>query len=96
MQLRPIGDHLIVKPLAKEETSASGIIIPETAEKERPEQGTVLAIGPGKLLENGTRSAMDVAVGNKILFKKYSPDEFKLEEKEYLVVSASDIIAIIE
>ena len=75
MKLRPVGDHIIVKAVSKEETSASGIIIPDTIDKERSERGEVIAVGSGRELEAGKRSAMDVAVGNQVLFKKYAPDE---------------------
>lgn len=96
MNLRPVGDHLIVKPLAKEETSASGIIIPDTVDKERPERGEVIAVGPGRILENGQRSPMEAKVGDKVVFKKYAPDEFKLDGVEYLVIKADDVVAVIE
>ena len=96
MTLRPIGDHLIVKPLAKEEKSASGIIIPDTVEKERAERGEVVAVGPGRTLENGTRSVVDVKVGDKVVFKKYAPDEVKVGGEEFLVIKMEDVIAVIE
>jgi len=96
MNLRPLNDRLIVKALPKEEVTKSGIILPDTADKERPEQGEVIAVGPGKLLEDGKRSAMDVKVGDKILFKKYAPDEVKVEDQEYLVISEYDILAVLE
>lgn len=96
MQLRPIGDHLIVKAISKEEVSASGIIIPDTVDKERPERGEVIAVGPGKTLENGSRSTMDVAVGNKVVFKKYAPDEVKIDGVDYLVIRMDDVVAVIE
>ncbi|HEU0050991.1 MAG TPA: co-chaperone GroES [Patescibacteria group bacterium] len=96
MNLRPLGDRVIVVATTKEEMTKSGIILPETVDKERPEQGEVIAIGPGKLLENGTRAPMNIKVGDKIIFKKYSPDEIKVEDKEYLVLSESDIMAIVE
>lgn len=96
MQLRPVGDHLIVKPLPKEETSASGIIIPDTVDKERPERGEIIAVGPGRVLENGQRSVMEAKVGDKVVFKKYAPDEFKLDGVEYLVIKADDVMAVIE
>lgn len=96
MQLRPVGDHLIVKPLAKEELSASGIIIPDTVDKERPERGEVIAVGPGRLLENGQRSVPEAKVGDKVVFKKYAPDEFKLDGVEYLVIKSDDVMAVIE
>ncbi|MFA6100360.1 MAG: co-chaperone GroES [Patescibacteria group bacterium] len=96
MNLRPLNDRLIVKALPKEEVTKSGIILPDTADKERPEQGEVIAVGPGKLLEDGKRSAMDVKVGEKILFKKYAPDEVKVEDQEYLVISEYDVLAVLE
>ena len=96
MQLRPTGDHVIVKPLAKEEKSVSGIIIPDTVEKERAERGEVVAVGPGRTLENGARSVVDVKVGDKVVFKKYAPDEVKIDGVELLVIKADDVIAVIE
>lgn len=96
MNLRPLNDRLIVKAVAKEEKTKSGIVLPDTLDKERPEQGEVIAVGPGRVMENGTRSAMSVKVGDKILFKKYSPDEVKIDGVEYLVVSESDVMAVIE
>lgn len=96
MTLRPIGDHLIVKPLAKEEKSASGIIIPDTVEKERAERGEVVAVGPGRTLENGTRSVVDVKVGDKVVFKKYAPDEVKVGGEEFLVIKMEDVVAVME
>ncbi len=94
--LRPLGDRLIVKALSKEEKTSSGIILPDTADKERPEQGEVVAVGPGRILDNGSVSAMHVNVGDKVVFKKYSPDEVKIEGKEFLVISESDVLAVIE
>lgn len=96
MNLRPLNDRLVVKPLSKEEVTASGIILPDTVEKERPEQGEVIAVGPGRPLDNGSRAEMSVKVGDKVVFKKYSPDEVKVEDEEYLVISESDILAVIE
>ncbi len=96
MNIRPLGDHVIVDPMKPEEVTKSGIIIPGTADKEKPEQGTVLAIGPGKLNDQGTRMPMSVKVGDKVMFKKYSPDEVKVDDKEYFVISESDVIAILE
>ena len=96
MKLRPLGDRLIVKPLGQEEVTKSGIILPDTVEKERPEKGEVIATGPGKILDNGARSEMGVKVGDKIVFKKYSPDEVKIDDVEYLVISESDVMAVIE
>ena len=96
MKLKPVGDHIIVKAISKEETSASGIIIPDTIDKERSERGEVIAVGPGRELEAGKRSAMDVAVGNQVLFKKYAPDEVKIDGGDFLVIRMDDIMAIVE
>jgi chaperonin GroES len=96
MQLRPLGDRVIVKPAAKEEMTKAGIILPDTVDKERPEQGEIIAVGPGRLLDSGTRATMSLKVGDKIVFKKYSPDEVKVEDQDYLVISESDVMAVIE
>jgi chaperonin GroES len=96
MKLRPLGDHVIVKPLKENETTKSGIVLPDTVDKEKPEKGEVIAIGPGKLMENGQRSPMSVKVGDKVVFKKYSPDEIKVDDEEVLVLNESDIIAVLE
>jgi chaperonin GroES len=95
MKLKPLHDNVVVKPASAEETTASGIVLPETS-KERPEKGEVVAVGPGRHLENGQLSKMDVKVGDKIMFKKYSPDEIKIDGEEYLLLRESDIIAILE
>lgn len=96
MNVKPLNDRVIVKPISAEEVSKSGIILPETVDKEKPERGEIIAVGPGKLLENGARASMSVAVGNKVMFKKYSPDEIKVDGVEYLVLEESDILAILE
>ena len=96
MTLKPLGDHVIVKPLNNEEVTKAGIVLPSTVDKDRPERGEVIAVGPGRVLDNGSRSPMDVSVGQKIVFKKYAPEEFKIEGENYLVISANEIIAIIE
>lgn len=95
-KLAPLNDKVIVKALDKEKVTESGIVLPDTIDKDRPEQGEVIALGPGKLLENGERQKMSVKVGDKVLFTKYSPNEVKVDEVEYLVISESDILAIIE
>lgn len=96
MNLRPLNDRLILKAASKEEKTASGLILPGTNEKERPEQGEVIAVGPGRLKDDGTRVTMSVKIGDKVVFKKYAPDEVKLDGQEYLVLSESDIMAVIE
>lgn len=96
MNLRPLSDKVLVTVSPKEEMTASGLVLPDTASKERPEQGTVVAVGPGRLDETGKIIPMSVKIGDKVVFKKYSPDEVKVDGKEYLVVSESDLIAVIE
>jgi chaperonin GroES len=96
MNLRPLSDKVIVTVSPKEEMTASGLVLPDTGSKERPEQGTVVAVGPGRLDESGKAMPMSVKVGDKVVFKKYSPDEVKVDGKEYLVLSESDLIAVIE
>jgi chaperonin GroES len=93
MNLQPLTDHLIVRPLKQEKTQ-SGIVVPEEA-KEKPETGEVLAVGPGRILDNGSRLPMTVKAGDKILFRKYAPDEFKNDGETLLILSESDILAVI-
>ena len=92
--IRPVGDRVVVKPAAKEEVTKSGIVIPDTA-KEKPQEGIVIAIGSGRLLDNGERAAIDVHEGDRVLFAKYGGTEFKLDGEEYLVLKESDILAIV-
>ncbi len=94
-KLRPLGDRVVVKPLPREEMTKSGIVLPDTA-KEKPQEGEVLAAGPGKMLDDGTREAMDVKVGDKVLYAKYAGTEFKVEGDDLLIVSQKDILAIVE
>ena len=96
MKLKPLHDHIVVKPISENEITKSGIVLPDTIDKEKPEKGEVVAVGSGKMLDNGQRAPMSVKVGDKVMFKKYSPDEIKIDEEDYLVLSESDIIAIIE
>src|SRR3989338_8560210 len=88
----PLGDRVLVLPLDKnEKMSSAGIIIPETIDKERPDQGTVVAVGPGKRNETGHLQSINVKVGQKVIFSKYGPDEIKIDSKEYYVISESNI-----
>ena len=95
MNLKPLSNHVFIEPLEEEKTTKSGIVLPDTAEKEKPIRGKVLAIGPGKLNEKGERIPMSVKVGDVVLFKKYGPDEIEIEDKKYLVGDEEDILAII-
>lgn len=96
MKLKPLHDNVVVKPMSAEETTASGIVLPDNASKEKPEKGEVLAVGPGKIMENGQLKPMNVKIGDKVMFKKYSPDEIKIDDEEYLLISESDILGILE
>ena len=93
-KLQPLGDRVVVKPMPREEMTKSGIVLPDTA-KEKPQEGEILAIGPGAFDTEGKRIAMDVKVGQKVLYGKYSGTEFKLEDDELLIVSQKDILAIV-
>ncbi|MFH1780576.1 MAG: co-chaperone GroES [Candidatus Nealsonbacteria bacterium] len=96
MNIKPISDHVLIEPIKGEEKSKGGILLPETAEKERPEQGTIIAAGPGKKDETGKIIPMEVKAGDKVLFTKYGPNEIKVEDKEYLIAKEEDILAILE
>ncbi|MDD3285212.1 MAG: co-chaperone GroES [Patescibacteria group bacterium] len=96
MTLKPLSNHVIVKAAAQEEVTKSGIVLPGTADKERPEKGEVIAVGPGKIMDNGQLAPMGLKVGNQVVFKKYSPDEIKIDGEDYLILSEDDIVAIIE
>lgn len=95
MKLKPLGDRLVVKPKETEETTASGIILPETA-KEKPQQGEVLAVGPGRRDEDGDRIEMDVAIGDVVLYAKYAGTEIKVDGDKLLILKESDVLAIVE
>ena len=95
-RIRPLADRVVVKPADREEKTKSGIYLPDTASKERPMEGTVLAVGEGRLDDDGRRVPMSVKAGDKILFAKYSGTEFKIDEIEYLILSEKDILGIIQ
>jgi chaperonin GroES len=95
MNLKPLGDRLIVEPIEQEERTSSGIVLPETA-KEKPMQGKVLALGPGARQEDGSRLAMDVSKGDTVLYAKYAGAEVKIENKKYLILKESDVLAIVQ
>jgi len=94
-KLKPLGDRLVVEPIEQEETTASGLVLPETA-KEKPQEGTVLAIGPGRRDDDGERIEMDVAVGDIVLYAKYAGTEVKMEGDKLLILKESDVLAILE
>jgi chaperonin GroES len=94
-KLRPLGDRVVVEPTPREEMTKSGIVLPDTA-KEKPQEGKVLAAGPGAFDNEGKRIAMDVKVGDKVLYAKYAGTEFKIDGEDLLIVSQKDILAIVE
>src|SRR5579872_4048763 len=94
MNLKPLGDRVVLKPVEKEERTKSGIVLPDTA-KEKPQEGIVEAVGTGRILDNGTKVPMELKVGDKILYAKYAGNEFKIDEVEYLIVSEKDVLAVV-
>ena len=93
--IRPLGERVVVKPLPSEERTKSGIVLPDTA-KEKPQEGEVIAVGSGKILETGQRVPIDLKPGDKILFSKYAGNEVKIDEIEYLIMREADILGVIE
>jgi chaperonin GroES len=94
-KLRPLGDRVVIEPIPREDMTKSGIVLPDTA-KEKPQEGKVIAVGPGKTLDDGKREAIDVKTGDKVLYAKYAGTEFKLDGEDLLIVSQKDILAIVE
>ncbi|GAB4333682.1 MAG: co-chaperone GroES [Calditrichia bacterium] len=95
MKLKPLADRVVVKPLEGEDKSPGGIILPDTA-KEKPMRGEVIAVGPGKMTEDGKRLAIDVKVGDVVLYGKYSGTDIKVDQQDYLILRESDILAVVE
>jgi chaperonin GroES len=93
--LRPLGDRVVIEPSAREEMTKSGIVIPDTV-KEKPQEGSVIAVGPGRILDDGKREAIDVKKGDKVLYAKYAGTEFKLDDQDLLIVSQKEILAIVQ
>ena len=92
VKLEPLGDRLVVKPIEREEVTKGGIVLPDTA-KEKPQEGEVLAVGPGRLSDDGKRIAMDVKVGDRVIYAKYGGTEIKIEDDELVILRESDILA---
>jgi chaperonin GroES len=93
--IRPLADRVLVEPMEKEETTPSGIVLPETA-KEKPQEGLVLAVGPGRVQDNGERAPMEVKVKDRVLYAKYAGAELKRDDKKYLILSEKDILAVLK
>ena len=102
MKIKPLADRILIKPLeedqllGKDKTTSSGIVLPDTAEKEKPAQGKVLAVGPGRITNDGKRQALEVKKGDIVLFSKYGPTEIKIKDEEYLIAKEEDVLAVIE
>lgn len=96
MNFKPLSNHIFLEPIEEDKTTESGIVLPDTVEKEKPIKGKVIAVGPGKLNEKGERVPMSVKVGDTVLFKKYGPDEIEINHKKYLVGDEEDVLAILE
>jgi chaperonin GroES len=94
-KLRPLGDRVVIKPASREETTKSGIVLPDTS-KEKPQRGTIIAVGEGRRDDDGDRIALDVKVGDSVLFAKYAGTEFKLDDEELLILAEKDILAIVD
>ncbi|HAG07117.1 MAG TPA: co-chaperone GroES [Peptococcaceae bacterium] len=93
--IRPLGDRVVVKPLPMEEKTKGGIVLPDTA-KEKPQKGEVVAVGPGRLLDNGQRVAIELKAGDKVLYSKYAGNEVKIDGEEYLILREADILGVLE
>lgn len=96
MNIKPLSDHIVIEPISQEEKTKSGIFLPQTAEQEKPEQGKVIAVGPGKMLDSGKLQPIEVKPGDTVLFTKYGPNEIKVDNKEYLIAKQEDVLAILE
>ena len=94
MSLQPLGDRVLVKPKTREETTKGGIVLPDTA-KEKPQEGTIIAAGPGRVLDDGTRVPLDVKVGDSVLYAKYAGTEYRIGDEEHLILKETDILAIV-
>ena len=95
VSIKPLEDRIVVKTLEAETTTASGLVIPDSA-KEKPQEGEVLAVGPGRVDDNGVRIPLDVAVGDKVIYSKYGGTEVKYSGEDYLILSARDVLAVVE
>ena len=96
MKIKPLANRVVVSPVKEKEKTESGILLPQTAREDKPEQGKVEAVGPGKLLSSGKRSPLSVKKGDTVIFSKYGPNEVKVDNKKYLIVKEEDILAILE
>ncbi|HAZ28847.1 MAG TPA: co-chaperone GroES [Candidatus Magasanikbacteria bacterium] len=96
MNIQPLNDHILVKRIKEEEVTASGIVLPDTVEKDKKAEGMVVAVGPGKMLKSGQRSTMEVSQGDRILFKKWGGDDVEVDGEEYKIISQEDVLALLK
>ncbi|MCD6270784.1 co-chaperone GroES [bacterium] len=96
MKIKPLADHILIEPIEEGEKTESGILLPESAEKEKPQEGKVIAVGPGRKTSSGKIIPVDVKVGDRVIFTKYGPTEIEIDDKKYLIAKEEDILAIIE
>ena len=96
MNVKPLSDRVLVKPMTKGDVTDSGIVIPDTVSKERPEKGEIIAVGPGKTMDDGSIKQMSIKVGDKVMFKSYAPTEVKVDGEDMFILDESDIIALLE
>ena len=94
-RIRPLADRVVIKPQEKEEKTRGGIYLPDTASKEKPQEGTIMAVGEGKLDDNGRRTPVGVKVGERVLFAKYAGTDIKIDEEDYLILAEKDILAVV-
>ena len=95
-RIRPLADRVVIKPAPKEEKTKGGLFLPDTASKEKPQEGTVVAVGEGKLDDNGKRVPVAVSAGDRVLFAKYAGTEIKLDDEDYLILAEKDILAVVQ
>ena len=95
-KVKPLGANILVEPVSEESKTASGIVLPDTVDKEKPQKGKIVALGTGKVTDDGKKIEFNVKVGDIVIFKKYSPDEIEMDDKEYLIMTEEDILAIVK
>jgi len=94
-KIQPLGGNILVEPVSEESKTAAGIVLPDTVNKEKPQKGKIVALGTGKVTDDGKKLPFNVKVGDIVIFKKYSPDELEIEDKEYLIMTEEDLLAIV-
>jgi chaperonin GroES len=95
-KIQPLGGNILIEPVSEESKTAAGIVLPDTVDKEKPQKGKIIALGTGKVTDDGKKIPFNVKVGDIVIFKKYSPDELEIEDKEYLIMTEEDILAVIK